>query len=58
MGKYVYFQIKYFDNFIPKLTLSRKKEHVACTPYLVTYLLRIEQHLEEKDFSFFLSVIR
>ena len=45
-----------FENFIPKLSLSIEKI-VACTPYLVTYLLQIEQYLEKMSF-YFLSVIR
>ena len=38
-GKYVYFHILHFKNFIPNLSLSKEKTPVACTPYLVTYLL-------------------
>ena len=53
-GKYVYFHILHFKNFIPNISLSKEKTPVACTPYLVTYLLRIEQYLEEKAFFIFL----
>ena len=40
-----------FREFHPKIEPFNGK--VACTPFLETYLLRLEQHFEEKAFYFF-----
>ena len=46
MGKYVSNNLR----ILSQNWAFQVKKNVACTPYLVTYLRRIEQYLEEKVF--------